>query len=349
LSRNPFAVFCDTLLDRSAGHREHLAHQGVKGLKLFRRATHLPSIVILFIAISSCALAQEHPEIPNKKSDTNAGQKQSNQPIQITIEAPDPDPKAAQEKRDYDNANLAIQRQMADATNLIAKVTIVQAVLGLLAFYAAMRSAKAAVVSAEMAQTNALTANRNLALTQRGFLHVGGWFHPSVIEHQTNVPYRLSNRGGHTVIHVLRGEIRLSSEATEGDPTRIDTFDYSRTDKIPMPWRFATEVPPATIGPHEKGAAVFGEIASFPALPPDAMERWESGRLRLFLSGDIWYRDAFEGTDTHHKRFGVTYNTVSKKWEENPWVPNDEVDEADERQNQREKDRWYQQKSAALS
>ena len=180
------------------------------------------------------------------------------------------------------------------------------------------------IEAANAARTSADIAATTIAITQRGFVHIGGWGKPSLSETQSLFPYKLTCRG-HTEISIEWGEITFSGQ---GDFPGLGVFPDA------LGTHATYRIPAQAIGPFQKGSdGQFAPLAEFPAVKDAVLMELKrmSPSLKLFLTGSIWYRDAFPNTPRHIKRFGVVYQ--GGEWRTNPVTANDEGDEPQRQKN----------------
>lgn len=150
-----------------------------------------------------------------------------------------------------------------------------------------------------------------IANEQRGFLHIGR-FRPAAGETSTLVRFHFTVTGL-SYVQVESGEIRMSID----DP------------QTPLEARLRGDYT-ATIKPRRVDVREDAEVdVEFAAMTPEQLQIWGKQTMRLFFSGDVWYRDAFKGTPRHHKYFGYVVTVGPTGYGEGPnqAVRNDEEDE----------------------
>ena len=154
-----------------------------------------------------------------------------------------------------------------------------------------------------------------IANQQRGYLQIA----PSWIangDELVAVRYRYKV-DGLTAVTTENGFMRISIDEPSPDHTRTN------------PERFKKPIAVAVIDP--KTTDVEYDI-SFPPLTAEQRDAWSNGKLVIFLTGEILYRDRFYPvTLKHRKYFGWRWNSGRGQYPHgfslNPAVRNDEEDE----------------------
>ena len=277
------------------------------------------AVAIAFVLFYGGALAQSQSPTPQVHSTADSEQQPT---VAVTVVEPPPTPEELKRDEQRRQEDLAIQTAQVTFNGRLVWITGFQAVISVLALAVSWMALSIALaqkrnmdrqtesMSGQLAATKkaADAAMLTAVIENRGYLSIGGWGSPQLSDHQANFFYALSNNGK-TPVTIERGEIRFS------------------IDK-PIQLRDRYDIPTQIIGAHEKVAEGQRPVATFgPISHQDARQgvhRMPDTTV-LYLSGDIYYRDAFPGTPLHRKRFGVKH--IATGWYQNDAVPNDEIDE----------------------
>lgn len=289
------------------------------------------------------AKAKVRPSHHAEPSSSTANQQVGQSPINVTVAIPEATPHEKASEAARERLQEATNQRIAGANDKMATFTFYLVVVGVLQVIAAWLSYRVASKSAAHAhdsavialaqkrlgdrqldlvraqtaisKTNADAAQQaadiaamSLAVTQRGYLV----FHPVWIGDGDGGPalrYKWSN-DGNTPLTIESGFIRLS----------IDEPSFPDGDSSPPSFT----VPIATAHVSHRSTEMFFDV-SFPPLELEQRVLFKLNSLRVYLTGEFRYRDAFPNTPVHIKHSGLIWNR--DRWETNPMVRNDEEDE----------------------
>jgi hypothetical protein len=129
-------------------------------------ALRAASILWLFLCIATCASAQTKQ--PPEAGPAAKDQERAQQPIQITVVAPEVSAEEKARSENRDERNVSAQESIASFTAMLTAIAAVQIVLAVFAIGYSIRAANAAKVSADVAR-------ETLVISQRAFLNVSGF------------------------------------------------------------------------------------------------------------------------------------------------------------------------------
>ena len=188
--------------------------------------------------------------------------------------------------------------------------------------------------AAEAATRSADADTLAMQLSNRGFAHIGDWGNISISDEQSNVMYSISNRGK-TPIHVEGGFMRLQFQM---EPiTNPEHPAFAEGEFALNPTKFLIDpalewtqpIPSQRIGPFAKAPDMLRPLMSFPPMTPLGVRLWKLGiNVKVFLTGEIVYRDSFfPGTKRHRKYFAIKTGRNQGGWYKNEAGRNDEDDD----------------------
>lgn len=143
----------------------------------------------VYVLLALLAPPSQQTVATPKEQPKTTGQSQPAQPaINVTVQSPEPNPEVSKAEREDRQRNLDIQDRIATYTGLLLLSAIVQAVVGLGAFFVGIRAANAAKQSAKVA-TDALH------LTERAYVDLDGWSPDMPNGGPATLKFTISNSG----------------------------------------------------------------------------------------------------------------------------------------------------------
>jgi hypothetical protein len=166
-------------------------------------------------------------------------------------------------------------------------------------------------VAAHMLARLPPTAATPVSSSQRGYVQISG-FVVAIGATKTSVFYRLTVDGP-TYIDIESGEIRLS----------IDDPPLSISDR--NAGLYTAKITAQRIVPRQQGL----QTAELAALPKEHQAILLSGKpIKIFYAGEIYYRDAFNGTPRHRRIFAYSvYGNTTEPLDMSILTRNEETDE----------------------
>ncbi len=265
-------------------------------------------LAALFCVLAVVAVCAQTPRPANAKKAVTP-----QPPIQVTIQAPAPDPESIRQEQRNREREIQIEERAAQTNQRIADYTRILMLVTGLQLVAAAVAAVFSIRAANAAKRSADVAARSLAITQRGHARFTpkriAYFNPPdiglVLEYSIDV-------SGDTGIRIVGGKIRVSCDDPPFDPQLRAT-------------KLVADIEPRRVTPSMDERK---QVRFHVPLSESFISNWSSGSIVMFVTGEIEYRDAFDINPIHRKFFGYRW-TGESQWHLNNVVRNDEEDVED--------------------